>query len=66
MELVYRDNTFQGYDLNGTTKAADMTITGTTLIGATEYNKLNFQFAQITFDEWERSDDNNGIVTQTM
>ena len=66
MELIYRDNTYQGYDLNGTTKAADLTITGTTLIGATEYNKLNFQFAKITFDEWARSDDNNGLMTQTM
>jgi len=50
----------------GTYQAIEIDIVGRTLIGATKYNQITIQFAQVALDEWDRSSDNNAIVTQTM
>jgi len=51
---------------NGTKKAMRITIQGNTLIGATKYSELSFDFASLSFTEWDRSTDNNAIMTQTV
>jgi len=66
MELIYRDDTYKAYNTAWTTKSMRITIIGTTLIGATKYNELSFDFALLNFDEWDRSNDNDGITTQTL
>lgn len=66
-ELVYRwDDTFKGYNANGTNQAMRITITWSTLIGATKYNELNFDFSKINMTEWDRSNSNDEIITQTI
>jgi hypothetical protein len=66
MELIYRDDTYKDYNTAWTSKCMRVTITWTVLIGATKYNELNFDFALVTFDEWDRSNDNDWITTQNI
>jgi hypothetical protein len=66
MELIYRDDTYKDYNTAWTSKCMRVTITWTVLIGATKYNELNFDFALVTFYEWDRSNDNDWITTQNI
>jgi hypothetical protein len=66
MELIYRDNTYRTYNTAWTQKAMRITITWETLIWATKYAELNFDFWLLNFDEWDRSNSNDEIVTQNM
>ena len=43
-----------------------ITITWDTLIWATAFPQLSFDFANLSFTEWDRSTDNNAIMTQTV
>jgi hypothetical protein len=67
MELLYRwDDTFKGYNANWTNQAMRITITWSTLIGATKYNELNFDFAKLNYDEWDKSNSNDELINQTV
>jgi len=66
MEIIYRDNTYRTYNTTWTQKAMRITILGETLIWATKYAELNFDFGLLNFDEWDRSNNNDEIVTQNM
>jgi len=66
LELVYRADTYKWYVTWWTNKAMRVTITWSTLIGATKYEELNFDFWLISFDEWDRSNKNDDIQTQTL
>jgi hypothetical protein len=67
MELLYRwDDTFKGYNANWTNQAMRITITWSTLIWATKYNELNFDFDRLSFDEWDRSNSNDELISQTV
>jgi hypothetical protein len=67
MEIVYRnDDTFKGYNTAWSNMAMRITITWETLIWATKYEELNFDFEKLNFDEWDRSNGLNDIVTQNL
>lgn len=66
LELVYGANTYRDYFTANTKKALQIEIEGATLIGATKYNKLTIQFAQVHLESWDRSSDNNALVSETI
>lgn len=65
-EAIYDDNTFKGYNDAATTRAIELTVEGKFLIGATKYNALTFRVAQAVIEDWDRSDSNDDIVTQSF
>ena len=66
-ELVYRGvDDFKWYNTAWTNKAMRITITWSTLIWATKYNELNFDFAKLNFDERDKSNSNDEIINQTL
>jgi len=65
-EALFDDDTFKDYVTGWTNKAMRITILWDTLIGATKYAELNFDFAQISMTEWDRTTDNNAIMSQTV
>ena len=65
-EALFDDDTYKDYVTGGTNKAMRITIQWDSLIGATKYAELNFDFANISFTEWDRGTDNNTIMTQTI
>jgi len=65
-EALFTDDTYKDYVTGWINKAMRITITSDTLIGATKYAELNFDFANVNFSEWDRSTDNNSIMTQTV
>ncbi len=66
-ELLYRwDDTFKWYNTAGTNQAMRITITWSTLIWATKYNELNFDFAKLSFDEWDKTNSNDELIRQTL
>ena len=65
-EALFWDDIFKDYVTGGTNKAMRITITWDTLIWATEFPQLSFDFANLSFTEWDRSTDNNAIMTQTV
>lgn len=65
-EALYDDNTYRDFFTGNTKRAMQLEIDGSTLIGATKFNKITVQFAQVSHDTWERSSDNNGLVNQTI
>jgi hypothetical protein len=66
MEIVYDADTYKTLSQALTKQAIQLEITGTTLIGATQYNKLTIQLASCVLEEWDRSSDNGEIMTQTF
>jgi len=65
-EAMFTDDTYKDYVSGWTTKAMRITIQWDALIGATEYPELSFDFANLSFSEWDRTTDNNAIMTQTV
>lgn len=65
-EAVYDANTYRDLFVANTKKAVQIEIEGATLIGATKYNKITIQFAQVMLSSWERSSGNNDLVTETV
>ena len=47
-------------------QALEIQLEGRTLIGATKYENITIQLASVVLEDWGRSDDNNGIVTQSF
>lgn len=67
MELIYRAvDTLKWYNWNGTNQAMRITITWTSLIWATKYEELSFDFAKLNFDEWDVSNWLNDLQTQNI
>ena len=66
LEALFSDVVLRNYVLNNTKKAMSIQILSSNLIGATEYSQLNFEFARISFNDWGKSTDANGLVMQTM
>lgn len=65
-EMIFEDETFKTLALAGTKQAIEISVEGRTLIGATKYENLTFQFASVILEDWGTSDDKDGIVTQTF
>lgn len=65
-EIVYEDGTYKTLALAGTKQAIQLDITGRTLIGVTKYDQLTVQVASATLEDWDRSADLNGIVSQSF
>lgn len=65
-EVVYDANTYRDYFTANTKRAIQIEIEGATLIGATKYNKLTIQLAQVHLESWERSSGNNDLVSETI
>jgi hypothetical protein len=65
-EMVHDGNTYRDLFTANTKRAIQIEITGSVLIGATQYSKLIIQVAQAGLDSWERSDDNNAIIRETV
>lgn len=65
-EIVYNDTTYRSLALAGTKQAIEIQIEGKSLIGATKYANVTFQVASAVLEDWDRSDDKDGIVTQSF
>ncbi len=65
-EMVYDADTYKTLAQALTKQAIQLEITGTTLIGATQYNKLTIQLASCVLEDWDRSTANGEIMTQTF
>jgi Phage tail tube protein len=65
-EAIYSDNTYRDLFTGNTKQAVQIEIVGKTLIGATQYNKITIQFAQVGFDSWERSGGNDDLIKETV
>ena len=65
-EALFTDDTFKDYVTGWTNKAMRITIQWDSLLWATEYPELSFDFANLSFTEWDRTTDNNAIMTQTV
>ncbi len=66
MDIVYDATTYRDLFTSGTNKAIRLSVEGETLIGATAYNSLQIDIANVTFEEWTRNIDLDGIVRQTI
>ena len=65
-EIVYNDTTFRALALAGTKQAIEIQVEGRALIGATKYENITIQLASVVLEDWDRSDDKDGIVTQSF
>lgn len=65
-EIVYDADTYKTLAAAGTAQAIEIVLEGKALIGATKHNTLTIQIAQAYLEDWERSDDIDGIMTQTF
>lgn len=66
MELTYKNDTLRDRNVWGTKQAMSILIQSDDLIWATEKAELYFEFAQLSFDEWDRSNSNDEILTETL
>lgn len=67
LEAIFEDVVLRDYVLNNTKKAMSITIQSSEVIGiGTQKAELYFEFARISFNDWGKSSDVNGIVMQTM
>jgi len=65
-EIVYDAATYRDLATAGTKQAIEIQLEGRTLIGATKYENITIQLASVVLEDWDRSDDKDGIVTQTF
>lgn len=65
-EIIYDTKTFRDTFTAGTKQAVEIQLDGRTLIGATKFEGLTIQLASVVLEDWGRSDDKDGIVTQTF
>lgn len=65
-EAIFESTTYRDYVLNWTKKAMRITITNPTTIWTWSNPTLVFNFAQVSFDEWDRAQDSNWIMMQTL
>lgn len=67
-EAIYTDNTLRDYVANTTKKAArlEMINTSATALATGIYPSLTIDIARGSFENWDRSDDNDALVSQTL
>ena len=64
---LFNATTLKDYVTGSTKKAMRIEIINTDVtIGSAENPDVRFDLAQVSFEEWSRSDDNDGLVKQTM
>ena len=66
MELTYLNDTLRDRNVSWTKQAMSILIQWDSLIWATEKSELYFEFSKLSFDEWDRSNDNDSILTETL
>ena len=66
LELNYEDNTWRNYMMDNTIRAMQIKLTGTKLIGATQYATLDMVFPKVHFFEWEPSRGLGDIAGQSI
>lgn len=66
LEIVYDADTYKTLALAGTKQALDISVEGRVLLGATKYENVTFTFASVVLEDWDRSDDKDGIITQSF
>lgn len=65
-EAIYDATTNRDLFTANTKKAIQIEIEGSTLVGATKYNKITIQLASVQFSTWDKKTGNNDIVTETV
>ena len=65
-EMVYDSKVYRDAYLAGTKQAIQFLFQGRALIGATKYETIDIQLASTVLEDWGRSTDANGIVTQSF
>lgn len=68
LDAIYNANTLRDYVKDGTKRAARIEIINdeVSTLATNLYPQLVIDFARVSFEEWDRSGENNDIVTQTM
>lgn len=67
MEVIFNSATYRDIVTGATKKALRFTATAATVIDTTStFPALEFEFARLSFEEWSKSTDNNGLVTQKL
>jgi hypothetical protein len=66
LEFTYETTTLRGLFEAGTYQAMEIEVVGRTLIGATQYNKLVFQFMKCDLRDFDMSDSNDDVRSMTM
>ena len=68
MEAIYNSNTLRDYVADSTKKACRLAVINTdaTALSGAIYPSVYIDIARASFEEWDRSGDNNAIVTQTL
>ncbi len=67
LEAIFEDVTLRDYVLNNTKKAMSIEVLSSADIGTgSQKATLYFEFARISFSDWGKSTDANGLVMQTM
>lgn len=64
--VTYDANTYRDLFTANTKKAVQIEIEGGTLIGATKYNKITIQLAQVHLSSWDRSDGVDDLITEQV
>lgn len=65
-EIVYGNTTYKDLFTAGTKQAIEISLEGRSLIGATKYETLTFQFASVVLEDWELGDDRDAIGSQSF
>jgi len=65
-EIVYDSTTYKNLAKNLTKQAIEITVEGTSLIGATKYNSLTFRVASAVLEDFKEAGGLNDIQTQTF
>ena len=66
-EAVFENETFLDYVLDDSKKFMLLSIINTDVdYDSADYPTITFTFGKVSFDEWDKSTDNNGIVKQTI
>ena len=65
-EIVYDANTYKALAVAGTKQAIEINVESRVLLGATKYESITIQLASVVLEDWDRSDDKDGIVTQSF
>ena len=68
LEAIYKDTTFQGYVSGSTKKAARLQAINTdaTVLDTGIYPSIYIDMARLSFEEFERSGDNDALTTQSL
>lgn len=65
-ELKQEDSTFKDFVANQTATWYQLTLTNATTIGAASFPTLTFKFSDVKHEAWERKDEKDEIIGQTI